>query len=104
MIYQSAPGGGDEQQAVLSNLNNTTTMQLYWANLKLFFQRAGAFPNKKVVLHVEPDMWGYVQKVATNDNAATVAAKVGATSVAELAGLPNTVAGMAQGIVKLRNQ
>ena len=104
MIYQSLPGGGSEQQAVLTNLNNTSTMQAYWADLKLFFQTAGAFPNKKVVLHVEPDMWGYVQQVAGNDNAASVPAKVSATGVPEVAGLPDNVAGLAQGIVRLRNQ
>ena len=104
MIYQSLPGGGSEQQAVLTNLNNTATMQAYWADLKLFFQTAGARPNKKVVFHAEPDMWGYVQQAAGNDNAASVAAKVHATGVPEVAGLPGNVAGLAQGIVRLRNQ
>ena len=104
MIYQSLPGGGGEQSAVLTNLDNTSTMQAYWADLKLFFQTAGARPNTKVVFHVEPDMWGYVQQVAGNDNAASVPAKVAATGVSEVAGLPNTVAGVAQGIVRLRNQ
>lgn len=104
MVYQSLPGGGGEQSAVLTNLNTTATMQAYWADLKLFFQKAGAFPNTPVVLHVEPDMWGYVQQVAGNDNAASVAAKVNATGVPEVAGLPDTVAGLAQGIVRMRNQ
>lgn len=105
MIYQSAPAvGSGEQQKVLSNLTNTATMQAYWADLKLFFQRAGAFPNARVVLHVEPDMWGYVQQVASNDNGASVTARVGSTGVPEVAGLPDTVAGLAQGVVRLRNQ
>ena len=104
MIYQSLPGGGSEPSAVLTNLNTTATMQAYWADLKLFFQTAGAFPSRKVVLHVEPDMWAYVQQVAGNDNAASVAAEVNATGVPEVAGLPDTVAGLAQGIVRLRNQ
>ena len=46
-------------------------MTAYYNDLKLFFQRAGAFPDNRVVLHVEPDMWGYIQQRATNDNAAT---------------------------------
>lgn len=105
MIYQSSPGSSSgEQAAVLANLKNTSTMQAYWADLKLFFQRAGAFPNNRVILHVEPDMWGYVQQVATSDNAASISAKVGGTGVSELAGLPDNVAGMAQGIIRLRNQ
>src|SRR6185503_2140064 len=102
---QSLPGGGSEQQAVLTNLNTTATMQAYWADLKLFFQTAGAFPSKKVILQVEPDMWGYVQQqTGGSDNAASIAAKVNATGVSEVAGLPDNVAGVAQGIVRLRNQ
>jgi hypothetical protein len=104
MIYQSLPGGGSEQSAVVTNLNNTSTMQAYFADLKLFFQRAGAFPNTTVVLHVEPDLWGYVQATSGNDNAASVSAKVGSTGVAEVAGLPDNVAGLAQGLARLRNQ
>ena len=37
-------------------------MTAYYNDLKLFFQKAGAFPGKKVVLHVEPDLWGYMQQ------------------------------------------
>jgi hypothetical protein len=104
MIYQSAPGAaGGEQAAVLANLNNTATMQAYWADLKLFFTRAKLNGAPRVVLHVEPDMWGYVQQAASSDNAASVPAKVGATGVSEVAGLPDNVAGLAQGIVRMRN-
>jgi len=56
-------------------------MQAYWADLKLFFQRAGAYPNTRVVLHVEPDLWGYIEQKATSDDAATIEAKVGSTGV-----------------------
>ena len=103
-IRQSSPGDAQyEPDGVYNNLQNTATMTAYYNDLKLFFQRAGAFPNNKVVLHVEPDMWGYMQQRATNDNAATVPAKVAATGMAELAGLPNTVPGFAQAVKKLRD-
>src|SRR5947209_17662427 len=36
-------------------------MKAYWADLTLFFKRAGA-TRKPVVLHVEPDMWGYLEQ------------------------------------------
>jgi hypothetical protein len=102
------PGGGDEQSAVITNLNTTTTMQAYFADLRLFFQRAGLESGAKIVLHVEPDMWGYVQQVAdqegTRDDARSIPAKVGSTGVPEVAGLPDNVAGLAQGIVRLRDQ
>jgi hypothetical protein len=70
----------------------------------LLLQRAGAFPNNPVVVHVEPDLWGFLEQRATGDNAATVAVQVSATGMPELAGLPNTAAGLAQGIIRLRDQ
>jgi hypothetical protein len=103
MIYQSRPGGGGESSAISTNLQTTSTMQAYFNDLKLFFQRAAAFPGKMVVLHVEPDMWGYIQQRSTSDNAATVAVKVGSTGLPELAGLPDNAAGLARGIVELRD-
>jgi hypothetical protein len=62
MIRQSLPGrdNGDEPKAVLGNLRNRSTMRSYWADLRLFFKRAGA-THRHVVLHVEPDMWGYLE-------------------------------------------
>src|SRR5579864_7002666 len=62
MILQSTPGGGSESNADFTNLNNTATMTAYFNDLQLFFQKAGAFPGLKVVLHVEPDLWGYLEQ------------------------------------------
>lgn len=103
MLLQSTPGGGNESAADFGNLNNTSTMTAYYNDLKLFFQRAGAFPSQRVVLHVEPDFWGYMQQLSSNDNAATVSAKVSETALPELAGLPSTVSGFARAVVKLRD-
>ncbi|MDE3097712.1 MAG: hypothetical protein KGK07_17130, partial [Chloroflexota bacterium] len=90
MMYQSTPGSSmSESAGDLANIQDTATMTAYYNDLKLFFQRAGAFPANKVVLHVEPDLWGYLQQAATNDDASTVPAKVAATGLPELAGLPN---------------
>jgi hypothetical protein len=102
-ILQSLPGGGAEGDADFTNLNNAATMTAYYNDLKLFFQKAGAFPTQLVVLHVEPDLWGYLQQRATGDNAATVSAQVAATGLADVQGLPNNVSGFARAIVKLRD-
>ncbi len=103
MLLQSAPGGGSESNADLTNLNNTATMTAYYNDLKLFFQKAGAFHGQLVVLHVEPDLWGYVEQASTNGDAATVAAKVSETGLTELAGLPSNVSGFARAVLKLRD-
>jgi hypothetical protein len=104
MIRQSAPGNAqDEASGVANNLQNQATMAAYFNDLKLFFQRAGAFPSNLVVLHVEPDMWGYVQQRSTGDNAATFSAQVASTGLPELAALPNTMGGFARAVVRLRD-
>ena len=66
---------------LFTNLNNTATMTAYFNDLKLFFQKAGAFPTQKVVLHVEPDLWGYMEQRSANDDAKTVTAKVAETGI-----------------------
>jgi hypothetical protein len=63
MIRQSLPGrdNDDEPRAVLGNLRNAATMKAYWDDLTLFFRRAGS-THRRVILHVEPDMWGYLEQ------------------------------------------
>jgi hypothetical protein len=55
------------------------------------------------LLHVEPDFWGYMEQRTSSDNAATVPAKAAETGLPQLAGLPSTVAGFAQAVVRLRD-
>jgi hypothetical protein len=94
-IRQSLPGrdNGDEPKAVLSNLRNDATMRAWIDDVRLFMKHAGRFPNKTVILQVEPDMWGYGEQVAKGDDAATVpVARVG------------NLAGLAKKVVALRDQ
>ena len=48
-------------------------------------------------MHVEPDLWGYIEQAATADDAATVPAVVPD-------GLPQNAAGFAQELVRLRDR
>jgi hypothetical protein len=106
MIRQSLPGrdDGDEPHAVLSNLRNSATMRAWLDDLRLFMQRAARFPTRTVVLQVEPDMWGYVEQAAKSDDAAMVPAAVASTGAPDAAGLPNTAAGLARAVVRLRDR
>lgn len=104
MLLQSSPAsGGNEGQRVASNLTNQSTMRAYLEDLRLFFQRAGA-TGERVVLHMEPDLWGFVQQQARGDDASTVPARVGSSGLPELAGLPDTVSGLAQAVLRLRDR
>jgi hypothetical protein len=100
-LLQSSPGGGSESEADYANLNNVATMTAYYNDLKLFFQKAGAFPGQMIVLHVEPDFWGYMQQ--RGDDAKIISAMVSQTGLPELAGLPSSVSGFARAVIKLRD-
>jgi hypothetical protein len=94
-LLQSKPDvSGGELEADLAHLDDASTMAAYWADVRLFFQRAHG--TKTVVLHVEPDLWGYIEQRASGDDAATVPAVVPD-------GLPQNAAGFAQEFVKLRD-
>jgi hypothetical protein len=76
MIRQSLPGRDmEEAKGVLANLRNADTMRAYWADLELFFRRAGA-TRRAVFLHVEPDMWGYLEKAGQTALARSVAQRI----------------------------
>jgi hypothetical protein len=94
-LLQSQPAEpGGEDAVDLAHLADAGTMASYWSDVRLFFERARG--SKPVVLHVEPDLWGYIEQAARGDNAATVPAVVPGN-------LPQTAAGFAQEFVRLRD-
>ena len=97
-LRQSEPGRstGDEEAAVVQNLQSRETMRAYFADLERFFEIAAA-TGKTTLLHVEPDAWGYLQRRAGNDARSLHVELPGDSE-------PNTVAGFAQRIVKLRDR
>jgi len=102
-MRQSLPGAGsaDEIAADLGNLDNAMTMRAYFLDLKAFFVKA-ASARGPVVLHLEPDLFGFVEPHAAADDASNVPAAVASTGIAELRGIPNTAAGFAQAVLVLR--
>jgi hypothetical protein len=103
-LLQSNPGSGDESERNFANLNNPGTMAAYFADFKLLMQKCGAF-GKRVIVHMEPDLWAYLQNdyAGGSDDAARVSAAVASSGFAEATGLPNTAAGFARCLVKLRD-
>ena len=102
-LLQSNPStGGNESDRDFSNLNNASTMSAYYANFKLLMQLAGSY-GKTVVVHVEPDLWGYLEQRAAGGDASTLSASVASSGFAEAAGIPNTTEGYAWALLKLRD-
>jgi hypothetical protein len=63
-LLQSQPStGADELHRDLSNLRNPATMAAYWADWSLLLRSvAAAAARGPVVIHVEPDLWGYLEQ------------------------------------------
>ncbi|MBN9393593.1 MAG: hypothetical protein J0I20_36515, partial [Chloroflexi bacterium] len=61
-LIQSAPNYED-----YSNLNNASTMKAYYADFKLLLDKIKAF-GKTTIVHVEPDLWGFLQQRNSNPN------------------------------------
>lgn len=103
MMSQSAPGGGSsEQDALFANMQNSATMRAYFEDLERLFRGAGA-DGELVVLHVEPDLWGFLQQRALSGDASSVPVKVGSAGVTALADLPDSLTGFTRAIVRLRD-
>ncbi len=102
-LRETAPGNSaPEETGILGNLGNVETMRAYFQDVRMFMQRAGE-THVTTVLHIEPDIWGYIQRHSTGDDPATVPAQVSTTGLAELKGLPNDASGFAQAFVRLRD-
>lgn len=101
-LRETAPGNAmDEVAGFQANLSSRDTMEAYFKDVRLFFQKAGE-TGRTAVLQVEPDMWGYIER--RSQDASTVPVQVAATGLDELKGLPNTAAGLAQAFVRLRDK
>jgi hypothetical protein len=63
-LLQSQPASGSSEPAKdLSNLRNPATMRAYWADYELLLRRvAAAARGRLVIVHVEPDLWGYLEQ------------------------------------------
>jgi hypothetical protein len=60
MVLQSGSASGDEAQTDLAHLRDERLMQAYWSDVRLLLRRVRG--PKPVVVHVEPDLWGYLEQ------------------------------------------
>ena len=79
-------------------LTNDTYMKAYWDGIKLMYQRIGVF-GKPVVVHFEPDFWGFVEQQSKEDpSKLTVHVKANAPDCADQT---DDLVGMSQCLIKL---
>lgn len=101
-------GAGDgkgEAEKDVANLADASTMKAYYDDFALALRRVhDEARGRLAVVHVEPDLWGYAeQRAGASDDPASVPAAVASSGDPRLAGLPDTAAGFAQALVRLRD-
>jgi hypothetical protein len=100
--YQIVPSAPDpSSENVMVKLQNASTMNAYFSDWKLLMQEAGAY-GKPVVVHVEPDMWGYMEQ-AYGVNANAVPVEVKSSGFGEVSAYADTASGFAKALVHLRD-
>ena len=97
--YQVNGEAGGSESAFLSKVQNATTMKGYFGDFKILMQRAKDFA-KPVIILIEADGFGFLQQQTAGNSSAYAAIKD--SGVAELAGLPNTVAGWGLAFLQLK--
>ena len=98
-LRESSPNVGSENPD--PKLQNPGTMGAYYAEFKLLMQKCATF-NKTVIVHVEPDFWGFCQSTH-GSLPESIPVCVANTGFAEAAGLNDNLCGFAQLLVKLRD-
>lgn len=106
-MLQSAPAlsRGGEDAANKQNCNNPDTMKAYFDDLKLMFTKCAEHKGP-VILHIEPDLWGYFQiskEFAPNDPDKTKVV-VKSSGHPDVDKFEDTVAGFGKAIVALRDK
>ncbi len=97
--YQMNGEAGGGESAFLQKVQNATTMKSYFGDFKLLMQRAKDF-GKPVIILIEADGFGFLQQQTAGNSSAYAAIKD--SGMAELAGLPNTVAGWGLAFLQIR--
>lgn len=95
----SSPNAGSENP--MPKLQNPSTMSAYYAEFKLLMQKCATF-NKPVIVHVEPDFWGYCEQ-AQGSAPENIAVCVANSGLPEAAAFHDNLCGFARLLVKLRD-
>lgn len=81
---------------VTSAIRNLALMTRFWNDFRFLLQQVG---NSPALLHVEPDFWGYAEKV--NQDPHQLPAEIATANPADCASQENSVAGMGRCIISM---
>lgn len=106
-MYQSLPcnAQGDEALGNKRNVETPATMKSFLEDFALLMKKCGDF-GKPVIVHVEPDLWGYflLNPAFKPNTADQVKVMVKSSGFAEAAEFEDTAAGFGKALVSLRDK
>ena len=83
------------------SVGDASYMGVYWKDYAQLLATVAA-ANTPVLIHVEPDFWGYLQQASIDaGSVGAVPAKVAASNAAECSGLPETIVGFGKCLVAM---
>jgi len=88
--------GGGENGAMLKAIKDTTLLKRYLSDWRFFLQTVG---NDKVLLHVEPDFWGFVRGLNSDPHA--VPAQVKAANATDCGWYEDSASGLGRCLIAM---
>ena len=98
-LQQSRPGGGTEAERDFANLADPATMRAYFEDFAMLMRALADAPRPPVV-HVEPDLWGYMQQ--RSPSADRIGVSVRSSGHPDAAREPDTAIGFAHALLDIR--
>ncbi|WP_295772278.1 hypothetical protein [uncultured Mucilaginibacter sp.] len=99
--YNIVPAKHRFEDPGFTNLNDAEVMNKYFDDWKFLLQICNSY-GKKVIIHYEPDLFGYMQMY--KGDAVKSVVKVGLSKQADVLSFSNDAKGLAQAIVSMRNK
>lgn len=84
-------------------LEDPALVRQYFEELAEFFDQAAASGAPHVILHLEPDFWGFAQQ-NSGDDPSTIAVDLDSLSDLVGDGLPQDLSGLAQAVLRMRDE
>ncbi len=94
-FLSSGRAEGEEQ---LGALNDVSVLRRYLADWRFLLQQVGSAP---ALLHIEPDLWGYLQFFPSNQDPRAVPAQVTGANPTDCAAMENNASGLARCMVAM---
>ena len=100
-LQQSRPRiGATERERAYSNLNDRTTMRDYYSDFRRLLRSLADVGT--TVVHVEPDLWGYIQQTRSEPSAVMVSVRTSGDP--DVTDVPDNAVGFAQALLGMRDR